>query len=206
MISYGADKLKFTNGQTDWQTQATKIHLQPERPRGKNGKIFLYFPKNIQHDISTLCSVFLISDIDVSHLFLLCAPLVTRLSYYVHLAVQDILYKARSSFLMHVCCMYLLYTCVLSTCLSVVPMWLTSCCVVRSALAVVSALRVVLVRHGWRWLSFCCRALMCVASVGAASHARSAWPSMTARCTSVSGTPVLSVGASLVATMWWSVI
>ena len=39
VTSYHADKVKFTDGRTDWltdgQTQATTIPLRPERPRGK---------------------------------------------------------------------------------------------------------------------------------------------------------------------------
>ena len=35
VTSYRADKVKFTDGQTDGQTQATTIPLRPERLRGK---------------------------------------------------------------------------------------------------------------------------------------------------------------------------
>ena len=36
VTSYRADKVKFMDGRTDRQTQATTIALRPERPRGKN--------------------------------------------------------------------------------------------------------------------------------------------------------------------------
>ena len=37
VTSYRADKVKFTDRQTDGQTQAKTIPLRPEWPRGKNG-------------------------------------------------------------------------------------------------------------------------------------------------------------------------
>ena len=36
VMSYRADKVKFTDGRTDRQTQAMTIPLQPERPEGND--------------------------------------------------------------------------------------------------------------------------------------------------------------------------
>ena len=53
VTSYRADKVKFTDGWTDGQTQATTIPLRSERPRGKNVKTSLsvmLWPRPLTYD------------------------------------------------------------------------------------------------------------------------------------------------------------